>query len=128
MAKDFKSAVSADKLQEILSKEITIEQFLSDFFNEKGSKPYTDFCRALASYHDEEGGSPEVREFEIIRFGFDTDKLTGEFTCAFTVYFFFGCSGINSDKRDTITWKFKIDAEDLNIAFTGEEPWVSDAY
>ena len=124
MAKDFELSAPGDKLAALIGEEIWIDEFLKNIFEDTSGKVYTDFCKSLASYHYDEGGSPEVHEFEIIRSHFNAEKLAGEFTCAFVVYFFFGCSGINSDKRDTITWKFKVDPQNEKIALTGEEPWV----
>ncbi|QEC75612.1 hypothetical protein [Mucilaginibacter ginsenosidivorax] len=124
MAKDFKLPVSIDHLQKFADDTVSIDEFLSVFFGDDQNN--ANMRQGLASYFYDNGGSPEVREFDIVDAKFDTNDLTGSFKCIFTVYYFFTCSDIKNDKRENITWKFKIDDTNLTIAFVGEEPWVWD--
>lgn len=122
MAKDFKLPVSVNELEKLVDSALPIAGFLSGFF--AGDENNANLRQGLASYFYDNGGSPEVRDFELTDIRFNADSLTGSFKCLFTVYYFFTCSDIKNDKRENITWKFKIDKADLTIAFTGEEPWV----
>jgi len=125
MAQDFELPVSLDIMERLSDQEIFVEQFLNKVFDDK--QIYVNFCKSLASYFYDEGGSPEVLEFDIVNATFNADSLTGAFKCNFVVHYFFGCSDIKNDKHENITWKFKIDSTNLKIAFVGEEPWVRDA-
>jgi len=125
MAQDFELLVSANILGKLSGGKISVEQFLNQVFEDKQN--HANLCQSLAAYFYDEGGSPEVREFDIVHATFNADNLTGTFKCEFKVYYFFTCSDIKNDKHENITWKFKIDASHLNIVFVGEEPWVRDA-
>jgi len=125
MAKDFNLPVSIGRLEKLVNGTLPIADFLSIFFGDDQNN--ANMRQGLASYFYDNGGSPEVREFDIVDAKFNADNLTGSFKCAFTVYYFFTCSDIKNDKRENITWKFKIDETGLTIAFVGEEPWVWDA-
>ncbi|WDF76414.1 hypothetical protein PQ469_21220 [Mucilaginibacter sp. KACC 22773] len=125
MAKDFKLTVSTDRLEKLADGTLPIAEFLYVFFGD--DKNNANMRQGLASYFYDNGGSPEVREFDLVEAKFNSHDLTGSFKCIFTVYYFFTCSDIKNDKRENITWKFKIDGADLTIAFVGEEPWVWDA-
>jgi hypothetical protein len=125
MAQDFELSFSADILGKLSGGEISAEQFLNQVFEDQQN--HANLCQSLAAYFYDEGGSPEVQEFDIAQATFNVDNLTGAFKCNFKVYYFFTCSDIKNDKHENITWKFKIDAPHLNIAFVGEEPWVRDA-
>ena len=125
MAKDFNLPVSVDHLEKLAEGTLAVANFLSDFFDDNAND--TSIRQGLASYFYDNGGSPEVREFEIADARFNADSLTGSFKCIFTVHYFFTCSDIKNQKRENITWQFKIDETGLTIAFVGEEPWVWDA-
>lgn len=124
MAKDFKLTVSTDHLEKLTDGRLPIADFLSAFLGDDQNN--ASMRQGLASYFYDNGGSPEVREFDIVDAKFNINELTGSFKCIFTVYYFFTCSDIKNDKRENITWKFKIDETNLTIAFVGEEPWVWD--
>jgi hypothetical protein len=122
VAKDFKLEVSVDSINQLLASEIWVEVFLADIFNNKAS--HAIISERLASYFYDDGGSPEVRGFEIVNAKFNNDNLRGTFQCNFTVYYFFTCSDVKNDKKENITWQFKINPADGVIAFEGEEPWI----
>jgi hypothetical protein len=124
MAKDFNLPVSVDRLEKLADGTLAIANFLSDFFGDH--KNDASIRQGLASYFYDNGGSPEVREFELTDARFNAHSRTGSFKCIFTVHYFFTCSDIKNQKHENITWKFKIDETDLTIAFVGEEPWVWD--
>jgi hypothetical protein len=125
MAKDFNLPVSIGRLEKLIDGTLSIAEFLYVFFGD--DKNNASMRQGLASYFYDNGGSPEVREFDIVDAKFNVNALTGSFKCIFTVYYFFTCSDIKNDKRENITWKFKIGETDKTIAFVGEEPWVWDA-
>jgi hypothetical protein len=125
MAKDFKLTVSTDRLEKLADGTLPIAEFLSVFLGDDQNN--ANMRQGLASYFYDNGGSPEVREFDIVDAKFSTRDLTGSFKCIFTVYYFFTCSDVKNDKRENITWKFKIDETAPTVAFAGEEPWVWDA-
>jgi len=125
MAKDFNLPISIDPLEKLTDGTLPIADFLSEFWGDDQNN--ANMQQGLASYFYDNGGSPEVREFDIVDAQFNTNDLTGSFKCMFTVYYFFTCSDIKNDKRENITWKFKIDETGPAVAFAGEEPWVWDA-
>lgn len=122
MAKDFDLPIDPQLLKQLSDSEVSMDRFLAIFFNNQQN--HAGICQGLASYFYDDGGSPEVREFEIINALINTDSLTGSFKCIFKVYFFFTCSDVKNQKNENITWKFKIDKAGLTIAFIGEDPWV----
>lgn len=125
MAKDFNLPISIDHMEKLTDGTLPIADFLSEFWDDDQNN--ANMQQGLASYFYDNGGSPEVREFDIVDAQFNTNDLTGSFKCMFTVYYFFTCSDIKNDKRENITWKFKIDETGPTVAFAGEEPWVWDA-
>ncbi|WP_184545745.1 hypothetical protein [Mucilaginibacter sp. FT3.2] len=122
MAKDFDLPVDTSLLKQLYEGETAIGQFLTAFFSDKSN--HSSICQGLASYFYDDGGSPEVREFEITNASFNPGNLTGSFKCVFKVYFFFTCSDVKNQKNENITWQFSINKNKLSIAFVGEEPWV----
>ncbi len=124
MTKDFELSASANEVSKLMDGEISIQQFWDNLMEDKDAH-YT-FCRSLASYYHDDGGSPEVREFTIADTKFDKETLSGSLKCSFKVYYFFTCSDIKNDKNDYLTWTFKIDNTTNKIALAGEEPWIID--
>jgi hypothetical protein len=126
MGENFDLKITAQSLEKLRLKQITIDDFLAETFNGDEGKNYVQMCAALKAYHHQNGGAPEVLAFEIERLKFNPDTLTGSFGCKFKVSFFFGCDDLHIDKNDTISWQFKINAEARSMHFIGEEPWNSD--
>jgi hypothetical protein len=122
VAKDFELPVDAGLLKQLQEEDASPGQLLKIMFDNKLAR--ASLCQALASYFYDDGGSPEVREFEIVKATLNDDNLSGSFKCDFTVHYFFTCSDIKNQKAESISWKFKVDSSDLKIAFIGEEPWV----
>ena len=110
----FEISVSKHLLRKLFDEEITIGELLVEKLYESDSDHegiYNEICRQLQSYHDDEGGAPEVSDFEIIpddcRFDFTSKK--GKVTLQYTVYFYFGCSDLNRDYDSHETCDFRID-------------------
>jgi len=108
----------------LLNENLSSEDFLHNLFQDQFNHKL--MCTALQEYHRNDGGSPEVHNFEIIRITFTPAVLTGRFTCKFRVKYHFTCSDIRNEAGDTIVWDFKIDEAKQIIDMTGEEPLVRD--
>jgi hypothetical protein len=127
MGEKFSLPVEDGLLHRLLKKEITATDFLSLLFGEGGSRNYWMMCEGLVAYHNKDGGSPEVKEFEISDSGFNPETISGYLKCKFNIHFHYTCSDVHNDAKDTIRWDFKVDTESNAIYFVGEEPWVRDA-
>ncbi|WCT10862.1 hypothetical protein [Mucilaginibacter jinjuensis] len=113
-------------LEQLQSQQISFTDFLNKVFNYNEGKNYLQMCAALKAYHHQNGGAPEVLEFEITQVSYNAGTLSGSFNCKFKVSFFFGCDDLHIDKNDTISWEFKIDDHSCTLHLTGEEPWSSE--
>jgi hypothetical protein len=122
VAKDFELPVDIDFLDQLQTEDSSPGQLLKSMFDDKAAR--ASLCQALASYFYDDGGSPEVREFEIVKATLNSDNLSGSLKCDFTVHYFFTCSDIKNQKNENITWQFKVDSSNFKIEFIGEEPWV----
>ncbi|AMR31883.1 hypothetical protein A0256_10845 [Mucilaginibacter sp. PAMC 26640] len=127
MGEQFSLAFDHTALEQLLIDQLTIADFLEQLFGDKGSPNYRDMCEHLVAYHNKDGGSPEVLDFDLTEPVFHTDTLSGHFKCKFGIHFFYTCSDVHNNAKDTIRWDFKIDQATHIINFTGEQPWVRDA-
>lgn len=127
MGEKFSLKVEDDLLKQLVTKELNISGFLSGLFGPVSSSNYRAMCEGLVAYHNKDGGSPEVKEFEITEGGLSTENNTGYCKCKFNIHFHYTCSDVHNDAKDTIRWDFKLDEATNIIHFTGEEPWVRDA-
>jgi hypothetical protein len=126
MSENLNLKFNAQILEQLLSQQITFMDFLTEVFKGNEGKNYLQMCTALKAYHHQNGGAPEVLEFEITQPQFNPNTLSGSFSCKFKVSFFFGCDDLHIDKNDTISWQFKIDSSACIIHLHGEEPWSSE--
>jgi len=117
---------NAQILEQLLAQQITFTDFLTEVFKGNEGKNYLQMCAALKAYHHQNGGAPEVLEFEITQPKFNPNTLSGSFNCKFKVSFFFGCDDLHIDKNDTINWQFEIDSHTPIMHLSGEEPWSSE--
>jgi hypothetical protein len=122
MAEKLQLLFSETELTALLNENRSSEDFLYNLFQDKNNHKL--MCSALQEYHRNDGGSPEVHDFEIIRVAFTQAILTGRFTCKFRVKYHFTCSDIRNEAGDTIVWNFKIDEARQVIDMIGEEPLV----
>jgi hypothetical protein len=127
MGEKFSLSLEDELLNRLISGEIEAADFLSALFGERGSRNYWMMCEGLVAYHNKEGGSPEVKAFEVSESGFNTESRTGYCKCKFGIHFHYTCSDVHNDAKDTIRWDFKVDEGSGTIHFIGEEPWVRDA-
>jgi hypothetical protein len=109
-------------LDELLNSGTTIDDFLKHQFT--NAVNHAAMCNALKEYHRNDGGSPEVHDFEIANTKFDIDKLTGRFRTSFKINYHYTCSDVRNTAKDTIDWDFTVDSSDNIIHLTGEEPLV----
>lgn len=127
MGEKFSLPVEDELLHRLISEEIAATDFLSALFGERGNRNYWMMCEGLVAYHNKDGGSPEVKAFEVSDSGFNTESRTGYLKCKFVIHFHYTCSDVHNDAKDTIRWDFEVDEANSKIHFTGEEPWVRDA-
>lgn len=124
MAEKLELTTSQQNIAKLLAGSLNIDNFLNQLFQDPAN--HTAMCASLQEYHRNDGGSPEVHAFEIIRVAFNPDSLTGRFTCKFRVQYHYTCSDVRNDAGDTIVWDFKLDKENGMLYLTGEEPLVRD--
>lgn len=127
MGEKFSLLYAPAALNYLNNNNIAIAGVLAQLFGGKGSPNYRAMCEGLVAYHNRDGGSPEVTEFEVIDSAFNTKTLSGYLKCRFAIHFHYTCSDIHNDAKDTIRWDFTIDEDTNAVHFTGEEPWVRDA-
>ncbi|MBD1364053.1 hypothetical protein IDJ77_09555 [Mucilaginibacter sp. ZT4R22] len=126
MGEKFSLKVEDGLLKQLVKQQLNISGFLSRLFGPINSPDYRAMCEGLVAYHNKDGGSPEVAEFEIIDSGFNVESLSGYCKCKFGIHFHYTCSDVHNDATDTIRWDFALDTSNRNICFNGEEPWVRD--
>ncbi|RWY57259.1 hypothetical protein [Mucilaginibacter gilvus] len=127
MREQFSLQVEGSLLKQLVKEGLNPLIFFNHLFGPISSPNYRAMCEGLVAYHNKEGGSPEVKEFEITDTGFKPESITGYLKCKFGIHFHYTCSDVHNDATDTIRWDFKIDWGSHNIHFTGEEPWIRDA-
>jgi hypothetical protein len=127
MREKFSLVIDRSLSRELVNNEINAAEFLTRLFGDKSSQNYHTMCEGLVAYHNKEGGSPEITQFEITDCGFKAESTTGFLKCKFSIHFHYTCSDVHNDARDIIRWDFKLDKYNNLIHFTGEEPWVRDA-
>lgn len=123
MREKFSLPYYEDELKQLLKKEIDIETFLEKVFFDQEGITHSEMCGRLMSYHSDDGGAPDVSDYEIVDVKFNYDTLKGSFETEFQVYYFYGCSDLNNDEEDSIMWDFTINRDLKIVEFLGEEPW-----
>ena len=124
MAEKLQLHLPQSEFEALLNENKSTENFLHALFQDKDNHKF--MCAALQEYHRNDGGSPEVHDFELIRIVFTPAILTGRFTCKFRVKYHYTCSDVRNEAGDTITWDFIIDEAKQIIDMTGEESLVRD--
>jgi heterodisulfide reductase subunit B len=119
MAEKLKLFLTNTDFNKLVSGEISIQVFLPALFEDK--QAYAQMCNSLKEYHRNDGGSPEVHDFDVINSSFNPQTLTGHFRCTFKVIYHYTCSDVRNNAADTIDWDFKIDAVNEILHLTGEE-------
>jgi hypothetical protein len=71
---------------------------------------FDDVRAALVEFHQEDGGSPEVPDFEITDCWYDATSKTGKVRFEYTVFFTFGCADIYPIQKSAETSGFSIDS------------------
>ena len=127
MREKFSLTLEEDLIQQLINRDITVSGFLESVFKKKGSTNYMAMCEGLVAYHNKDGGSPEVAEFDITESSFNPAMLSGAFKCSFEIHFHYTCSDIHNNAKDTIRWDFKLGDKVNAVTFIGEEPWIRDA-
>jgi hypothetical protein len=127
MREKFNLTLERALITQLINGEIAVSGFLESVFKEKGNTNYIAMCEGLVAYHNKDGGSPEVTEFDITESSFNPATLSGAFKCSFAVHFHYTCSDIHNNAKDTIRWDFKLGDKANTLMFIGEEPWIRDA-
>ena len=63
------------------------------------------------SYHDSDGGAPEITDFEIVNVEYNYKSKTGKVEISYWVYRYYGCADLNTETDDYESWRFQIDAK-----------------
>ncbi|MDB5288393.1 MAG: hypothetical protein JWR05_3342 [Mucilaginibacter sp.] len=127
MREKFSLTLEEPLITQLINGDTTVSGFLESVFGKKGSANYIAMCEGLVAYHNKDGGSPEVTEFDITESSFKPATLSGAFKCSFAVHFHYTCSDIHNNAKDTIRWDFKLGDKANTVMFIGEEPWIRDA-
>lgn len=113
-----------------VEKEITILEFLIELLNEGGNYfdefdegTKGDIIAYLLSYHSNEGGAPQCKEFFITDEEYNDDLQTGAFSINYNVAYYFSCSDMDNDEDHHENVKFKIDIpnQELVLEFMEHE-------
>jgi|GEM_PF-1675992 len=121
MRETFELPYLPNELEQLLDGDLTTTDFLNAVFSDELGENDMGMRSLLVSYNSNDGGAPEVHNFEIVDEEFNEENLTGEFTTEFTVFYFYPCEDMNSEHEDYVTWKFKINTESEMVEFIGEE-------
>jgi len=70
---------------------------------------FDDIRSALLAFHQEDGGSPTVPDFEIIDCWYDGATKTGKVRFEYQVFFTYGCADLCPVQKSAETSKFSID-------------------
>jgi hypothetical protein len=78
----------------------------------------------LVAFHDGDGGSPEVKQFDILpeEVIYDPETHKGKVTFRYRVCFFFGCSDINSDEPANEKADFEVNMISRKLAIHIHDP------
>jgi len=91
---------------------------LKDFLEEtlrSDKSSFDEVCAALLQFHQDEGGSPQVPDFEIAYCEYDGTTHTGKIRFEYDVFFTFGCADIYPTQKSTETSKFSIDESNSKL-------------
>jgi hypothetical protein len=92
----------------IFNEKAALKRFLDETF--RADKVLFDDVRsALLEFHKDDGGSPEVPDFEIVDCWYDDATRTGKVRFEYQVFFTFGCADIYPILKSAETSKFNID-------------------
>ena len=109
-----KLQIEEDKLK-VLSgiKAISVDFFNNLFFAEpENNKEAIEQIRTgLLAFHQQDGGSPEIRTFKIIDSSFEHAANSGKIKFEYEVFFTFGCADIYRSDICTETCTIKIEPE-----------------
>lgn len=119
MAERLQLHTERDHVASLLNGQISYEQFLTDIFQVPANR--SQMCTALFEYHRNDGGSPEVHDFELQNFEFDAEHMKGRFRCRFEVKYHFTCSDVHNRSFDTIDWDLTLEPNTGLIDLKGEE-------
>ncbi|MDB5002942.1 MAG: hypothetical protein JWQ34_1167 [Mucilaginibacter sp.] len=103
--------VPPELITKLTDGQTAIGQFLLDVFAVNSTVNTELICAELVAFHDGDGGSPEVKQFDILpeEVIYDPETHKGKVTFRYRVRFFFGCSDINSDEPANEKADFEVD-------------------
>ncbi|OOQ57947.1 hypothetical protein [Mucilaginibacter pedocola] len=87
MGEKFSLPIAQGLFVQLAKGQINIAEFLKQLFGEPGTHNYWLMCEGLVAYHNKDGGSPEVKHFDITDSGFNADTKTGFCKCSFGIHF-----------------------------------------
>ena len=102
----------------ILLKKVKISpiEFLKPILEEEGDHHHDPdggnagyIIRQLISYHDSEGGAPEIDNFDVVDVEYDYSAKIGKVEITYYISRNYGCDDLNSITTDYETWPFKLD-------------------
>jgi hypothetical protein len=103
-----------EEYDKLLVGDLQFNEFLENILKDRGIEEFDDgiygeIIAILISYHDTEGGAPEIHDFDIVDSSFDFVTQKGKLELHYWVNFYYGCSDIDSETDDYENWFFKID-------------------
>ncbi|MBK0379295.1 hypothetical protein [Mucilaginibacter segetis] len=110
----------ADVYEQFIQEEITLIAFLEDILKHQGFEEFESgnkerILSILFDYHDDNGGAPEIDDFEIVDAFYDPNSLKGKVEIQYWIYFYYGCSDLNTEEDDYENWNFEIVPETCKL-------------
>ena len=86
-----------------------------DHHDDPGAGNASQIINRLLSYHDSDGGAPEISDFDVVEVSYDESTKSGKIEISYWIYRYYGCSDLNTSDDDYETWTYKIDVENCML-------------
>ena len=109
-----------EDLEQLQAEEISLDAFLDEIVLHTGYEEFDDgnygeVVSVLFSYHDKQGGAPDIDDLSINDSSFDFETLKGQMVICYWVSFSYTCSDMNTQSDHYETWNFRIDLEQRHL-------------
>jgi hypothetical protein len=91
----------------VLSAELTMPDLLGKLIKEEAA--FNKVISHLTDYHNADGGSIEINNFEVTGCTYSPENKKGQVKITYRIYYFYGCADITKDAGDHETWNFDMD-------------------
>lgn len=96
-----------------------IEEVIKDFSkkNEESISLEQKILGYMQNLDESEHGAPDIYNYSLEDLNADTNALLGNFKLKYTLYYYFGCDDMNSEKEYYLEFEFNIDLASSVITF-----------